>query len=156
MFDRLMALFVERDGAAEGARAAADELQVAAAALLVVAATVDDSFDETERAVIVDALTQHFRLAPVEVESLLEQAERRAGESNQLYGFTRVIKDRLSYDERLRLMEMLWEVILADGRIDDLEASLMRRVAGLIFVDDRDSGLARQRAQAKLEERAAP
>ena len=51
---------------------------------------------------------------------------------------------------RIDLMEMLWEVCYADGVLHDFEAQLMRRMAGLMFVDDRDSGAARKRALEKL------
>ena len=61
-----------------------------------------------------------------------------------------MIKDRFPHEERLELMEMLWEVAYADGVLHDFEASLMRRISGLIYVSDRDSGAARKRALARL------
>ena len=64
--------------------------------------------------------------------------------------FTRVIKDRFSEDERVRMIEMLWTGAYADRRLHDYEASLVRRVAGLIYVADRDSGAARKRVLRRL------
>jgi uncharacterized tellurite resistance protein B-like protein len=61
-----------------------------------------------------------------------------------------VIKDSFDQEERVELMEMLWEVVYADGALHHLEANLMRRIAGLIFVPDRESGEARKRALSKL------
>ena len=55
------------------------------------------------------------------------------------------MKDGFSHDERVRMIEMLWEVVLADDEIHDHEANLLRRVAGLIYVSDRESGDARKR-----------
>ena len=61
-----------------------------------------------------------------------------------------MVTDRFSFEERVELMEMLWQVAYADGELDDFEANLLRRVAGLIHVSDRDSGAARKRAMARL------
>jgi uncharacterized tellurite resistance protein B-like protein len=66
------------------------------------------------------------------------------------YKQSRTLKDALDYEDRVDLMEMLWEVVYADGVLDDMEANMMRRVAGLLYVDDVDSGTARKRAMAKL------
>ena len=84
----------------------------------------------------------------------MDEAEGLVAESNQLYGFTRVLKDRLSYQERVEFVEMLWQVSYADGELHDYEANLMRRIAGLLFVEDRDSGGARKRALDKLAARS--
>jgi uncharacterized tellurite resistance protein B-like protein len=62
-----------------------------------------------------------------------------------------VIKAKFSLEERIDLMEMLWEVVYADGELHHYEANLMRRLAGLLHVSDRDVGAARKRAQARLE-----
>jgi uncharacterized tellurite resistance protein B-like protein len=69
----------------------------------------------------------------------------------QLLEFTRTIKDGFSYEERIHLMEMLWEVVYADEVVEAHEASLMRQIAGLIYVDDRDSGIARSRVRARRD-----
>ena len=128
-----------------------DEFHLAAATLLVYAATVDAEFDTQERARIEWLCEHRFELANDEAHALIEVAEREVDESVQLLGYTRTIKDGFSYDERVHLMEMLWEVVYADEIVDHLETQLMRRVAGLIYVDDRDSGIARSRVRARLE-----
>ena len=86
---------------------------------------------------------------------MIEAAELEAGESVQLLRFTRTIKDGFSYDERIHLMEMLWEVVYADEVVEAHEAMLMRRIAGLIYVEDRDSGIAKSRARARLENKSS-
>lgn len=126
------------------------ELQVAAAALLVEAASMDDRFDSSERAKIETLLRTRFGLSQEESEALIETAHGRIAESSQLFGFTRVVNQGFSAEERIELMEMLWQVVYADGRLDDYEANLMRRLAGLVHVSDRDSGEARKRALARL------
>jgi uncharacterized tellurite resistance protein B-like protein len=71
--------------------------------------------------------------------------------SVQILRFTRAIKDRYSYAERVALIEMLWDVVYADGVSDALEAQLMRRIGGLLYVSDHDRGEARQRVLARRE-----
>ena len=131
--------------------AAADKLHLAAAALLVEAARLDGRFDEDERRTIGSLLELHFSLSAEDARTLIEAGEERVSDSTQLYGFTRVIKDKLSPAERLLIVEMLWEVAYADGELHDYEAGLVRRVAGLLFVEDRDSGGARKRVLARLD-----
>ena len=139
------------DGEGSSARPrGAAELQVAAAALLVEAAHVDDRFDASERAVIRRLLERRFKLSQAEAQQLLASAEATAERSAQLFGFTRVVNDRLSLGERIGLIEMMWEVVLADGDLDPLEDTLLRRVGGLINVPDRDRGAARQRVLQRL------
>jgi uncharacterized tellurite resistance protein B-like protein len=67
-----------------------------------------------------------------------------------LYGLTRTVKDKLDEEGRIELMEALWEVVYADGELHDYEGQLMRRLSGLLYVTDRESGEARKRALAKL------
>ena len=151
MIDRIKSFLASFDSeSCEKSMASADDRQVAVAALLVEAALMDQQFDDRERAVIKDLLAKRFSLAEKDTEELLETATKRVDRSLQLYGFTRVVKDEFNPEERVELMEMLWQVAYADGRLDDYEANLMRRVAGLIFVSDLDSGKARKRALSRL------
>lgn len=152
MLNRIKAFLFDGGGLAIQAETVRrpDELQVAAAALLVEAAQMDDRYEDQERAKIAQLMKAHFGLSEEEVESLLAEAQRRVGESVQLFGFTRIVMERFSYDERVQLMEMLWEVAYADGKLHDYEASLIRRIAGLIHVPDRDNGDARKRALGRL------
>ena len=131
-------------------RSAQDELHVAAAVLLVEAARMDDDFDPAERARIEALLAQRFGLDPDESRDLLAQAERTAAETVEWQGYTRVIKDRLAPAERIGVIEMLWEVVYADGHLHDYEASLLRRITGLLYVSDWESGEARKRVLARL------
>ena len=132
-----------------------DPLHLAAAALLVEAASLDDDFADSERRTIAAVLESRFGLAPDEVEALIGRASSAVAESAQLYGFTRTLKDRLRPEERVCVIEMLWEVACADGEVDSYESGLVRRVAGLLFVPDKESGEARQRVLARLDLRPA-
>ena len=157
MINRVKALFVERRGAPQvrGAGHSHDELRIAAAALMVEAAQLDDNFDAQERDKIRELVAERFELGAEESDSLIEAAEARVAESSQLHGFTRVIKAKFSLEERIDLMEMLWEVVYADGELHHYEANLMRRLAGLLHVSDRDVGAARKRARERLESSGA-
>mgnify|MGYP001344760602 CR=1 FL=1 len=127
-----------------------DELQLAAAALLVEAATLDGHYGEAEQAAIGALLRQKFGLNDAEAGSLHDLAVAEQGEANQLLGFTRVIKDRYDEQERIELIEMVWEVAYADGELHAFEANLLRRLGGLLYVSDRDRGEARKRVLARL------
>jgi len=129
----------------------ADPLPAAAAALLIEAAVMDGDFDADERAVIADLLGRRFDLEPGEVATLIEDGERAVAQSVELYGTTRVLKDGLDHQGRLEVMEMLWQVVLADGELHDYEANLVRRVAGLLHVPDKEAGEARKKAIRRLD-----
>ena len=150
MIKRIKALLLDPGERPEMATGDDQELQVATAALLVEAALMDDQFDTKERSAILHLLTHRFELSESATEALLETARRRVETASQLFGFTRVVNDRFTQEERVELMEMLWQVAYADGRLDDYEANLMRRISGLIHVSDRESGQARKRALAGL------
>ena len=123
-----------------------DELRLAVAALLIDAASRDDSFDEDERGAIEKLVAEKYELTLEETHQLIEDAHEAQQNSNQLYGFTRGMVQKMEYEERVHLIEMLWEVAYADGELDPHEDTLIRRVAGLIYVTDKDRGLARKRA----------
>jgi uncharacterized tellurite resistance protein B-like protein len=126
------------------------ELHLAAGALLVEAALLDGHFDERERATIARALKERFDLSAAEVDELMVAAEQKVKESTQLFEFTRIIGRHFSAEERIELMEMLCEVVYADGTLHDYEASLLRRVGELIYISDRDRGDARKRVLRRL------
>ena len=156
MFDRFLSFFEDKRPAAAGHEGhTPDEFHLAAAVLLVYAASVDGEFDRAERDRIEWLCEHRFELAAEEAHALIEAAEREAGEAVQLLRFTRTVKDGFSYDERTHLVEMLWEVVYADSVVEAHEAQLMRRIAGLIYVDDRDSGIARSRVRARIDREKA-
>jgi uncharacterized tellurite resistance protein B-like protein len=132
------------------ADAKADDLELAVAALLIEAARMDDDFDAEERTTIEGLLAGKFKLAPLEVQRLIDQAEKAVRDSSQMFPFTRQVCQRIAPEERVSIIEMLWKVVYADGVLDPYEDMLLRRIAGLIHVTDRERGDARQRALAQL------
>ncbi len=151
MLKRLKSFFENPgDTAVEPDAAAFSDKDVAAAALLVEAATLDGSFDEDERKAIHEIAVKNFNLSTEEANQLIEVARDQQEGSTHMLRFTRVIKDNFSEEERIELIEMLWEVAYADGILHDYEANLLRRIGGLIYVSDRARGEARLRVVERL------
>lgn len=150
MLDHIKRLFFPEMPPAKPERHDKHELHLAAAALLVEAALMDAAMDANERARIEDLLRMRFELDAGEARDLIEEAEKAAAESHDWHGFTRAIKDGFDHDERIELIEMLWEVAYTDGRLHDFEASLLRRIGGLLYVSDRERGEARRRVLERL------
>jgi uncharacterized tellurite resistance protein B-like protein len=150
MLDRIRRLLGGQPSPAQGGTHSFEERQLAAAALMVEAAAMDDTFDPAERGRIDRLIQDRFGLSADEAADLVAQAEQAASTSVEWHGFTRAVKDGFDHAERVQLIEMLWEVAYADRRLHDYEASLLRRVAGLLYVSDRDSGEARKRVLARL------
>jgi uncharacterized tellurite resistance protein B-like protein len=123
----------------------------AAAALLIDVACIDGDFDPAERQTITVLLAKKFDLDAREVEALINEAVVEVNKSVDHFGFARRVKEAYDHDARVDLMEMLWQVVYADGVIDDFEANLMRRLAGLLHVSDRESGDARKRVVERLD-----
>jgi uncharacterized tellurite resistance protein B-like protein len=147
MLERLKSLF---SAGLDPATVPDRRVQVACAALMAEAALLDGTYDPDEERRIVELLARHFGLAADEAATLAAVGRQQAGEATQLLGFTRTLKDALSPAERVRVIEMLWEVAYADGVLHDYEANLVRRVSGLLFVPDHEAGDARKRAMARL------
>ena len=127
-----------------------DEVRLATAALLAEAALADGKFGPREEETITWLLARYFDLDSGEAAELTEAARQAAEESVQDFAFTRVIARRFTPEERIGMIEMLWQVAYADGRLHDYESALVRRIAGLIHVTDRDSGAARKRVLTRL------
>ena len=106
---------------------------------------MDGHFDGDERDAVCAALGAHFELSESEAGTLIEEAEAAHHEATDLHRFTRAINDRYDHGDRLAVMEMLWEVVYADGRLHAYEANLIRRVGGLLHITDRERGEARKR-----------
>lgn len=149
MLDKLVAWFSEPG---TGAAPADDRgaLKLAVAALLAEAAGMDADFDEAERAAIARLLERRFGLDAAAARQLMAEGEKAAGEAVQLFGFARTVNERLDAAQRLELVEMLWEVAYADGRLDKHEDSLLRRIGGLVHVPDAERGAARRRVMQRL------
>jgi uncharacterized tellurite resistance protein B-like protein len=131
-------------------RLSAPDERLALAALLVRLARSDGHYAGPELGRIDATLRARFGLGPFDAASLRGEAERLEEEAPDTVRFTRALKDAVPYDERVGVIEALWEVALADGRRDEDEDALMRLVAPMLGVEDADSALARQRVERRL------
>lgn len=126
------------------------ELAFIVTSLMLEAAAADGEIDEEERQLIFSAVSEQFSLSDEQMKTLFEQAEADAEERIELHGLLRKLREQADYEERVGVLELVWMVVLADNRLDQLEAQLMRRLAGLLFISDVDSGLAAQAARTRL------
>lgn len=126
-----------------------DDQHIALAALLVRVARADGHYAEEEKTRIDKVLATRFELGPSEVGKLRGDAEVLESEAPDTVRFTRAIKESVPYEERTGVMEALWAVALADGGRDYEEDALIRLVAPMLGVNDRDSAFARQRVDRK-------
>ena len=148
MINRIKLLFSNNVQDAE--RSEIGKLEAASAALLVEAACMDGHFDEKEREKIISLMQANFGLNNEESETLVNETQSVMEQTGDLYSFTRVIKNRFDQQERIQMIEMLWEVAFADGNVDYYESNLISRIAGLIYVNDIDRGEAKKRVMARL------
>ena len=111
---------------------------------------MDGTFDDKEKILIKSLLKKQFSLNDQELLDLFEEAKSMSENSSQLYGFTKVIKNSWDLEKRIRMLEMMWEVAYADGDLDAAEDMLIRRIAGLIHVEDRDRIKAKQKVLDKI------
>ena len=108
-------------------------------ALLIHAAKIDDNYTIKEKEIIKKALIDLKLIEPNEFDRLLNKAEIKEQDSNQIIEFTKEIK-KTPMEFRLKIIEILWKIIYSDDVVDNYESNLIRRICGLIYVSDKDSG----------------
>ena len=119
-------------------------------ALLIHAAKIDDNYTDVEKEIIKKALISLNAITSSEAEELLQKAEKMEQESNQIVAFTREIK-KDSMEFRLKIIETLWKIVYSDGSSDSYESNLIRRVCGLLYIPDRDSGTIKLKVKNSLK-----
>ena len=120
------------------------------AALLIHAAKIDDNYTDVEKEIIKKALISLHAITPNDAEELLKKAEKIEQESNQIVAFTREIKKN-SMEFRLKIIEILWKIVYSDGSSDSYESNLIRRVCGLLYISDRESGIIKLKVRNSLK-----
>ncbi|WP_341862424.1 TerB family tellurite resistance protein [Gymnodinialimonas sp. 57CJ19] len=126
------------------------DARLALAALLVRVARSDGDYAAVEIARIDALLADRYGLLPGQAKTLRAQAEALEAQAPDTVRFTRAIKESVDHDDRLDVVEALWDIALADGERDEDENALMRLVAPMLGINDRDSNLARRRVEANL------
>ena len=117
--------------------------------LMIEAAYTDGKIDEIELNKIKTSLINTFNEDKNEVESVLDEAIKNKNNSKSLHSYTSFINKNFTDEKKLLLIEALWEIVLSDGEVDDFESNLIRRLAGLLYISDVNSGNARKRALNK-------
>ena len=109
-------------------------------ALLIHAAKIDENYTEREKNIIKKALMELNNLDATKIDEIMKLSEKKEKESNQIVGFTQKIKGE-SVQFILKIIEILWKIVYSDGTKDNYESNLIRRVCGLLYVSDKESGL---------------
>ena len=115
-------------------------------ALLIHAAKIDENYTDAEKEIIKKAIINLNITESDKVEELIKQAEKKEQDSNQIIDFTKEIKKNpMNY--RIKIIEILWKIVYSDGTSDGYESNLIRRVCGLLYVSDKDSGAIKLKIQ---------
>ncbi len=130
-----------------------DDYRLATAALLVHVANVDGKIDQAERARLRDVIEKRFGLDAAATTQLIEKAEESDREAVDFFHFTTVLKRSLDDQGRHRIIEMMWDVVFADGEVTEFEENVVWRISELLGVPTRDRVALRQKVAE--EEHAA-
>ena len=115
-----------------------DDCRLAVAALLVHLTLVDGIISAAERAQLTAVLRRHFDIDASDTADLIALAVEKDNEAVDLYAFTSVLNRAMSEDELARVVEMMWDVVYADGAADELEDNIVWRAADLLNVSSRE------------------
>ena len=137
MFDNLKTFFDKKTDLTE---ISFDSEKIAVVALLISTAKYDGNFDESERLEIHNLIKNYFSLSSENTDDLFKAAEKIENEANDLQQFTRSLNKLLNEEEKLKIIELIWKIVMADGIIDNYEENLVRRLSGLLYLQDKDIG----------------
>ena len=118
-------------------------------ALLIHAAKIDENYTENEKKIIKKVIMDLNKINSNQADELLKLAEKKEGDSNQIIEFTKEIK-KYSMEFKLKIVEIIWKIVYSDGTSDDYESNLIRRICGLLYISDKDSGMIKAKVQNLL------
>ena len=118
--------------------------------LMIEAANSDGEIGAEEVEKIRETLINIFKENSDDVDSVLGTAIKNSNNSKSLYYYSSKINKNFSEEKKILLLETLWEIVLADGELHDYESSIIRRLSGLLYISDINSGNARKRALSKI------
>lgn len=125
-------------GARHPSRFEENDYRIAAAALLIHITSIDGEVSESERRKVREILKERFNLDAAAAGELIKAATDAEGEAVDLYQFTNLLNRSLDEDGRKRMVEMMWQIVYADGRLNEFEDNLIWRAADLLGVSSRD------------------
>ena len=126
-----------------------ESLETSVTTLLIHAAKLDENYSQDEKIIINKCLVELGFGENDKVEKLIDRCEALEKESNQILHLTQEIK-KLKYTDRLKIIEVLVQVVYADGKMDEFEDNLIRRVCGLVYVENADVGPIKENIKKKL------
>jgi uncharacterized tellurite resistance protein B-like protein len=139
MFESFRKFLVEvSQGGEHPAHFEHNDYRLAAAALLVHAAAIDGSISDVERNKLHSVIKQRFDLDEAETDALVAEATEAEHEAIDLYHFTSLINRVLDENGRRRVVEMMWEIVYADGRVTEFQSNLIWRAADLLGISSRE------------------
>jgi uncharacterized tellurite resistance protein B-like protein len=124
------------------------DLRTAVAALLVEAAWSEKGFEPAEQTKIATLLQHRFDISQRDAEDLVHHGNA-VGHNQDLFPFTRRVIQGMDEDERVHMIEMLWEVAYADGKLDPDEERVIGKIANLLFISASERNGAKRRAKEK-------
>jgi uncharacterized tellurite resistance protein B-like protein len=134
MLQSIRRLMTDLAGHHQAATVGEDEVRLAAAALLFHVIAIDGVVSQDERTRLMELLATRFNLDQPATAALIREAESADAEAVDLYGFTRVLKEKLAARDRERIIEMMWSLVYADGTVHEFEDNVVWRVAELLGV----------------------
>jgi uncharacterized tellurite resistance protein B-like protein len=156
MFESLRNFVAEFvDGDKHPSQFADNDYRLAAVALLVHAATIDGDMSQRERDKLHSVVKRRFALDDTLADELIDKATAAEHEAVDLYHFTSLLNRTLDEEGRARIVEMMWEIVYADGRRDELEDNLLWRAADLLGVSSRERIELRERIAKQAGEPGA-
>ena len=120
---------------------------MAVACLLIHSAKIDENYTNKEKKIIKDAIIEMGAEA-LEIDKIMQDAEEKEKDSNQILDFTREIKNINEEDKRV-IIEALWDIIYSDEDADMYETNLMRRLSGLLYLDSKVVGDIKEKVRQK-------
>jgi uncharacterized tellurite resistance protein B-like protein len=156
MFDLFRNFVVDFvDGGKHPSQFGEDDYRLAAVALLVHAATIDGEMSPRERDKLHAVVKRRFALDEAAADELIDKASLAEHDAVDLYHFTSLLNRALDEEGRARIVEMMWEIVYADGRRDELEDNLVWRAADLLGVSQRERIALRRRIGGEAGEGGA-
>lgn len=125
------------------------QLRVATAALLIEAARADFQVEAAEMAQVVECIRKTFELSPDEAQQLVDLAEMESDQATCYFEFTRLINNGFDYQEKIKVVELMWQVAYADQYFEKYEEALIRKIADLLYVAHKDFIAAKLRVQSQ-------
>ncbi len=134
MFEKIKNFLAAHEETELDERASERRIQIATAVILLEVAYADEEFSEAERVQVVDILKEQFNLDDESVHELLQISEEKLKHSIDIWHFTEIINENYSDDEKYLVIETVWRVIYADGRLDKYEDYIVHKLARVLHI----------------------